>query len=71
MRQGGGGAIVSTSSVHAKRSWPQDTTYGVAKAGILRLTQSMAVDLGRHNIRCNSVLPGFMDTQVSRGSVCH
>ena len=34
--QGGGGSIVSTSSVHAKRCWPGDTTYGIAKAGILR-----------------------------------
>ena len=34
--QGDGGSIVSTSSVHAKRCWPGDTTYGIAKAGILR-----------------------------------
>ena len=34
--QGDGGSIVSTSSVHAKRVWPGDTTYGIAKAGILR-----------------------------------
>ena len=59
--QGEGGAIVSISSVHASRAWPQDTCYGVAKAGILRLTQSMAVDLGPYGIRCNAILPGHMN----------
>lgn len=49
--QGDGGAIISTSSVHAHRAWFTDTTYGVAKMGIVRLTQSMAVDLGQHGIR--------------------
>ena len=61
VQQGEGGCIVSTSSVHAYRAWPDDTAYGVAKAGVLRLTESMAVDLGSHNIRCNAVMPGYMD----------
>ncbi len=61
VQQGQGGSIVSTSSVHSRRAWPGDTAYGVAKAGVLRLTESMAVDLGPHNIRCNAVLPGHMD----------
>ena len=52
------GAIVSISSVHARRSWPQSTCYAVAKAGILRLTESMAAELGPHGIRCNAILPG-------------
>ncbi len=61
VQQGQGGSIVSTSSVHSRRAWPGDTAYGVAKAGVLRLTESMALDLGPHNIRCNAVLPGHMD----------
>ena len=60
--QGDGGAIVSTSSVHGSRAWKTDTAYGVAKAGVLRLTESMAVDLGEHGIRCNAILPGHMNT---------
>ena len=62
VKQGDGGCIVSTSSVHARRAWKADTAYGTAKAGILRLTQSMAVDLGEHGIRCNAIMPGYMDT---------
>lgn len=60
--QGEGGAIVSTSSVHGRRAWKNDAAYGAAKAGVLRLTESMAVDLGEHGIRCNAILPGYMDT---------
>ncbi len=62
VEQGDGGCIVSTSSVHGSRAWKGDTAYGAAKAGVLRLTQSMAVDLGEHGIRCNAIQPGYMDT---------
>ena len=44
------------------------TCYGVAKAGVIRLTQSMAVDLGPHGIRCNAIQPGYMDTAQAFGS---
>jgi len=66
--QGEGGCIVSISSVHAGRVWPRDTCYGVAKAGIVRLTQSMAVDLAEYGIRCNAVLPGYVDTAHGFGT---
>lgn len=62
VEQGDGGCIVSTSSVHGERAWKGDTAYGAAKAGVLRLTESMAVDLGEFGIRCNAILPGHMDT---------
>jgi NAD(P)-dependent dehydrogenase (short-subunit alcohol dehydrogenase family) len=68
VRQGTGGSIVSISSVHADRAWPSDTCYGTAKAAILRLTMSMASELSEHNIRCNAVLPGYMDTRHEFGS---
>jgi NAD(P)-dependent dehydrogenase (short-subunit alcohol dehydrogenase family) len=60
--QGDGGAIVSTSSVHGQRAWKTDAAYGAAKAGVIRLTQSMAVDLGEYGIRCNAIQPGHMNT---------
>jgi len=66
--QGGGGSIVSTSSVHGRRAWKGDTAYGAAKAGVIRLTESMAVDLGEHGVRCNAILPGHMDTDHILGT---
>jgi len=62
--QGNGGAIVSISSVHSYRCWPQDTVYGICKAGIIRLTQSMAFELGPHGIRVNAIAPGYIDSRV-------
>jgi NAD(P)-dependent dehydrogenase (short-subunit alcohol dehydrogenase family) len=62
--QKAGGAIVNISSVHRMRVWPQDTVYGIAKAGIVRLTESMAYELGPHGIRVNAVAPGYIDSRV-------
>lgn len=62
--QGSGGAIVNISSVHSYRCWPQDTVYGICKAGIIRLTQSMAFELGPQGIRVNAIAPGYIDSRV-------
>ena len=65
---GHGGSITSIASVHAETVWPEDCAYGVAKAAILRLTRSMAIELGQHGIRANAILPGFMDTDHEFGT---
>jgi glucose 1-dehydrogenase len=64
VRQGRGGRIVSISSVHAFRAWPNDTVYGVCKAGLVRMAKSMAVDLAGHGINSNCVAPGYIDSRL-------
>jgi glucose 1-dehydrogenase len=59
------GAILNISSVHGSHAWPNDTAYGVAKAAIIRLTESMALELARHAIRVNCIAPGYIKVAVT------
>ena len=63
-----GGAIVNISSISALR--PRGpTSYTTSKAAVIGLTQAMAVDHGRDNIRVNCICPGPMYTpMVNRGN---
>ena len=60
MREGGGGAIVSTASTAAVRAAGNEAVYSVSKAAIVSLTQSLARDFAP-DIRANCVCPGFME----------
>ncbi len=64
IRQGEGGRIISISSVHSYRAWPNDTVYGVVKAGLNRMALSMAVDLAGTGITSNCIAPGYIDARV-------
>ena len=60
----GGGAIVNNASVLGLQSLPGSAAYSAAKAGVLAFTRASALDLARHNIRVNAVLPGSTDTPM-------
>jgi L-rhamnose 1-dehydrogenase len=64
--QGHGGAIVALSSISALVGGEYQTHYTPTKAGVLSLMQSAAIALGRHNIRCNAVLPGCILTDINK-----
>jgi len=61
---GRGGAIVLTSSVGGERAMPYMSHYISAKHGVIGLMRSLAVELGSHNIRVNSVLPTNVNTPM-------
>jgi NAD(P)-dependent dehydrogenase (short-subunit alcohol dehydrogenase family) len=63
MRESGGGAIVNTASVHSLVSFATCTAYDSAKAGLLGLTRTLALDYGP-DIRVNAVLPGAILTPL-------
>ncbi len=64
--QGRGGAIVATSSISALVGGGMQTHYTPTKAGVHSLMQSVAIVLGPHGIRCNSVMPGAILTDLNR-----
>jgi NAD(P)-dependent dehydrogenase (short-subunit alcohol dehydrogenase family) len=69
MLRSGGGAIVNVSSIQGLVAFPRYLVYGVAKAGMLHIARSIAVDYGPYGIRCATVLPGTMDTPLTRSTL--
>jgi len=66
VEQGGGGALVAVSSISALVGGAMQTHYTPTKAGVHSLMQSAAIALGAHGIRCNSVLPGTVETDINK-----
>ena len=66
VKQGRGGAIVAISSISALVGGEFQTHYTPTKAGVHSLMQSCAIALGKHGIRCNSVLPGTILTDINK-----
>jgi NAD(P)-dependent dehydrogenase (short-subunit alcohol dehydrogenase family) len=62
MRRRGGGAVVNIASIHAHLTRPGLFPYAAAKAGMLGLTRSMALELAPDAIRVNAVCPGYVRT---------
>jgi NAD(P)-dependent dehydrogenase (short-subunit alcohol dehydrogenase family) len=61
-----GGAIVNVSSVHAVETTPLVAAYAAAKAALLSLTRSAAIEGKPKGIRVNAVLPGAVETPMLR-----
>jgi NAD(P)-dependent dehydrogenase (short-subunit alcohol dehydrogenase family) len=60
------GSIVSISSISGMNTAPFHIAYGTAKAAIVAMTRTMAVELAPDNIRVNAIAPGVTETAASR-----
>jgi NAD(P)-dependent dehydrogenase (short-subunit alcohol dehydrogenase family) len=58
------GSIVNVSSIQGIAAFPRYFVYGAAKAALLQVCRSVAVDYGPFGIRCNAVLPGTIETPM-------
>ena len=61
-----GGSIINVASLAGQVPYPNWSPYGAAKAAVLNLTQTLAVELGSHNIRVNAILPAYVETEFLR-----
>jgi len=68
MLKGGGGSIINIASLGGMRCLPGMPAYCSSKAGLIMLSQQVALDYGRHNIRCNAVCPGGVATDMTKES---
>jgi NAD(P)-dependent dehydrogenase (short-subunit alcohol dehydrogenase family) len=66
VRQGGGGRIITTASINAFRGVENLVGYNAAKAGVIELTRTMAVELAQHRITVNAIAPAQIDTRLTR-----
>jgi 3alpha(or 20beta)-hydroxysteroid dehydrogenase len=64
MRDAGGGSIVNTSSTSGIEGMAGIISYSASKFAVRGMTKTAALELGRHGIRVNAVLPGGINTQM-------
>ena len=67
MNKAGGGSIVNISSIYGLIGAPDCAAYEASKGGVRLLTKAAAVDLIKHNIRVNSIHPGMIKTEMTKG----
>ena len=69
MREAGGGSIINISSIAGMQGSPGATAYSATKGAVRILTKSTAVQYAKEGIRCNSVHPGLIYTDMTRDTL--
>jgi NAD(P)-dependent dehydrogenase (short-subunit alcohol dehydrogenase family) len=67
MKARGKGSIIITSSNSGVQYDREMIAYATTKHAVIAMTRQMAVDYARHNVRCNALCPGFVDTPFNHG----
>jgi len=67
MMADGGGRIVNIASIMGFTGYSGLSVYGATKASLIGFTRSLAREVGRMGVNVNSVAPGFVDTEMTRG----
>jgi len=64
-----GGALVATASLAAIEGAPRNEHYAATKGGLVSMIRALAVELARHGIRANAILPGWIETDMTASAV--
>lgn len=68
IERGGGGKLVGIASIGSIHGMPRQAQYSASKAGLCALVRSLAVELARHGIQANTILPGWIETDMTEGA---
>ncbi len=68
INQGEGGALIGVSSTSAIHGAPMAQSYAASKISVLAIMRGLAVELARHRIRCNSIIPGWTETEMTQAA---
>ena len=68
MAKQGGGSIINMSSIAGLKGIPGVSVYGISKSGVHNFSKSVAIEHASDQIRCNSVHPGLIDTNMQNVS---
>jgi len=69
VERGGGGALVGTASLAAIEGAARNEHYAATKGGLVSMIRALAVELARHGIRANAILPGWIETNMTAGAI--
>lgn len=65
---GSGGSIVFTTSGSAKYGQQRGQHYAASKGALISMMKGIAVEHARHGIRCNAILPGWIESEMTAGA---
>lgn len=66
-KRGEGGSLVGVASLAAVSGQPRGQNYAASKGGLISMVNSCAVELAKHGIRANSILPGWIESAMTEG----
>ncbi|MBE0596638.1 MAG: glucose 1-dehydrogenase [Desulfuromonadales bacterium] len=69
LRKAGGGSIVNISSIAGLVGIPGVSAYSTSKGGVRLFSKTIAIECARDQIRCNSLHPGIIETNIQKGSL--